>query len=102
MKTLKLFTSKTCPKCPAAKELVMTNLTAILEKASIHYLDIDTKEGIVEAALLSVRATPSIIITERIGEGENREDVEVVGWRVDMPNKEELLAALEILAGLNL
>ena len=81
---IKIFVSKTCPKCPAAKEL-----GAELEKQNIkvEYWDIGGRDGLAEAAFFSVLSTPSIIVVD------NKEQ-EVTGWRGEIPSSETLSKAL--------
>ncbi len=81
---LKLFTQPTCPRCPAAKQLV----TKVESKAQIEYHDIKTEDGLAEALEYDIMATPSIIIVDH--------DNDVVGsWRGEVPSLEDLNKVLK-------
>ena len=80
MKTIKVFTSITCPNCPPAK--------AMGEKLkesgqNVQMLSINEAEGLAEAQLFGVMAVPTIIITD-----EN--DQEIASWRNGLPSMEEI------------
>ncbi len=57
---LKLFTQQSCPRCPAAKEVVRK----IENKVKVENYDIKTEDGLAEALNYNIMATPSIIITD--------------------------------------
>ncbi len=78
---VKIFTKKTCPKCPAAKELASE-----LEKrgVDVNLYDLDNPDGLAEAAMYNVMATPTIIITDN----ENNEEK---SFRGTVPNLEEVI-----------
>lgn len=76
---LKLFTQPTCPKCPAAKELVKK----IEHKVNVEQHDIQTEDGLAEALEYGIMSTPSIVIIDN--------DDDVLGeWRSEVPSLEEL------------
>jgi hypothetical protein len=79
---VKLFTKKECPRCPPAKELV-----AELEKEGItvEYHDTDEVDGMVEASLHQVMATPTTVVVDD-------QDQEKESWRGDTPDKEKIRA----------
>jgi glutaredoxin len=75
MKQIKIFTKNECPKCPAAKEV-----GGILENqgARVLYFDLETPDGLAEAAFYSVLATPTIIV-------EDENEAVLAGWRGQIP-----------------
>jgi len=79
---VKLFTKKNCPRCPAAKELA-SKLEA--RGIRVEYYDVESVEGMAEAGMHGVLATPSIVVVEG--------DEEVASWRGTVPSEEELLSA---------
>ncbi len=78
---IKFFFKKDCPKCPEAKE--------ILAKIGANYesFDIDTIDGMTEAAYYDVFSTPSILIFNEAGE-------EIKSWRGKPPQLEEIKEVL--------
>lgn len=80
MKLIKIFTKSDCPKCPQAKKIAEELIKEGLEV--VHY-DLDTVEGLAEAAYYSILSTPSIII-------ENETEDEIASWRGVLPNPHEL------------
>ena len=83
MKVL-IFTKKTCPKCPPAKDLA-----GELEKEEIevYSYDLDNPDGLAEAAMFNVMSTPSVIVVN------NKGDREIKSWRGSVPSKEEVTGA---------
>ncbi len=81
---VKVFTQPTCPKCPAAKQVV----AQIEHKAMVHYHDIKTEEGLAEALEYGILATPSIVVL-------NEDQSIVAEWRGETPRLEELNTALK-------
>jgi glutaredoxin len=81
---IKLFWKQNCPRCPAAKELA-----AKLEAKGIkvEYYDVESVEGMAEAGMHSVLATPSIVVVDG-------EDEEIAAWRGSVPSEQELAAAV--------
>ncbi|OGP55505.1 MAG: hypothetical protein A2Y65_12335 [Deltaproteobacteria bacterium RBG_13_52_11] len=80
MGSVKIFTKSECPKCPAAKEI-----GGILQQEGLQvlYYDIETPNGLAEAAFYSVLSTPSIII-------EDENEKVVAGWRGSVPTLLEI------------
>jgi glutaredoxin len=80
MGSIKIFTKRECPKCPAAKEI-----GDILhqEGLPVHYYDLETPSGLAEAAFYSVLSTPTILIAD--------EDERILaGWRGSVPTLQEI------------
>ncbi|MFH1561304.1 MAG: thioredoxin family protein [Patescibacteria group bacterium] len=80
---LKLFTKKDCPKCPNAKKLC-ANLKSQISNLKLEYYDIDTVDGMAEAAFYSVMSTPSIILFDKAGK-------ELGSWRGEVPTEKAIL-----------
>ncbi len=78
---VKIFTKKTCPKCPAAKELA-TKLKS--EELEVKLFDLEDPDGLAEASMYDVMATPTIIVT-------NDEDNEEKSFRGTVPTTEEVI-----------
>lgn len=80
MGSIKIFTKSECPKCPAAKEI-----GGILQKEglSVTYYDLETPDGLAEAAFYSVLSTPTIII-------EDEQEKILAGWRGSVPTLQEI------------
>jgi ribonucleoside-triphosphate reductase (formate) len=79
MRKLKLFTQPSCPKCPAAKEVV----DKIKAKFDIEYYDIKTEDGLAEALSYDIMSTPSIVVFDDKGKI-------VKDWIGETPSVEEL------------
>lgn len=78
---IKIFTKKTCPKCPPAKELA----TKLKEKGiEVELYDMDEVEGLAESAMFNVMATPTVVIVEEDGK-------EKKSFRGQVPTLEEIL-----------
>lgn len=73
---IKLFTQDKCPKCPAVKEM--------LKGHDIKEYDINSVDGMSEAAFYSVMGTPTTIIVDSDGN-------ELDSWRSMKPNMERLI-----------
>lgn len=78
---IKFFFKKDCPRCPEAKEIL-----ARINK-SYESFDIDTVDGMTEAAYHDVFSTPSILIIDDTGK-------EVKSWRGEPPSLEEIIEVL--------
>ena len=80
MGAVKIFTKKQCPKCPAAQEIGNH-----LKKEGVMVIDYDleTVDGLAEAAFYGVMSTPTIIV-------EDEEDNEVMAWRGTVPTPQEI------------
>ena len=85
MGAVKIFTKSQCPKCPAAKQL--GNGLKVRGVRVIDY-DLETVEGLAEAAFCGVMATPTIIV-------EDGEDHELVAWRGTVPTPQEIDGVLQ-------
>ncbi len=79
---IKLFWKKNCPRCPSAKELA-AKLEA--KGVKVEYYDVESVEGMAEAGMHSVLATPSIVVVDS-------EDEEIAAWRGSVPGEQELAA----------
>lgn len=86
MPKILLFTKKDCPRCPEAKEVVKAIAGEI--KVEVKEYDVESVEGMAEAAYYMVLSTPSIIVVSENGE-------ELSAWRGKAPKKEELMNALK-------
>jgi glutaredoxin len=80
MGSVKIFTKRECPRCPAAKEI-----GGILQQEGLQvlYYDVETPHGLAEAAFYSVLSTPSIII-------EDEDEKVIAGWRGSVPTMQEI------------
>lgn len=78
---VKLFTKKDCPRCPAAKELI-GKVEEKKKEIKMEKYDVETVEGMAEAAFYTVMATPTILVCDENG-------VEVKGWRGETPDLTE-------------
>ena len=80
MGTIKIFTKAECPRCPAAKEI-----GSVLQKEGlpVTYYDLETPDGLAEAAFYSVLSTPTIIIKDE------HEKI-LAGWRGSVPTLQEI------------
>lgn len=79
---LKLFTRAGCTKCPVAKALCQKLDIGVTE------FDVDTVDGMAEAAFHSVMATPTIVLIDE-------DDNELASWRGTVPAKETILKAIQ-------
>ncbi len=81
MKTIKIFTSITCPNCPPAK----TMGEKLKESGqNVQILSINEAEGLAEAQLFGIMAVPTIVIVD-----ENEQ--EIASWRNGLPSMEEIV-----------
>ncbi len=92
---LKLFTKKNCPKCPAAKKVVKSLLTMLHrdggtggKKPKLEKFDIDTVDGMAEAAFYMVMSTPTILLCNDGGK-------EIASWRGEVPSLRDLKAKIK-------
>ena len=81
MNKFKLFWKENCPTCPAAKDIINQLET---RGWSTEGYNIETTEGLAEAAFYSVLSTPTIILTDK-------DDNPVAEWRGNVPALEEAL-----------
>ena len=79
MNRFKLFWKENCPKCPAAKDVIRQ-----LQLDGFHTMEhnLETSEGLAEAAFYSILSTPSILLTD---EKENL----LAEWRDHIPTIDE-------------
>ena len=77
---LKVFWKDACPRCPAAKEVAKQ-----LEEGGlkVEYHNVDDLNGLTEATLYGVMATPSLVLVDD-------ENKEVASWRGEVPPQEEV------------
>ena len=80
MGSVKIFTRKKCPKCPAVKEI---GKALSKDGVVVFHYDLDTIDGLAEASFHSVLSTPSIII-------EDEEEKELISWRGAVPTLQEV------------
>jgi glutaredoxin len=86
MGSIKIFTTRACPKCPAAKEI-----GGLLQQEGLQvlYYDLETPSGLAEAAFYSVLSTPSIIV-------EDENEKVVAGWRGSVPTLQEIEGVVRV------
>jgi len=84
MGAVKIFTKRECPRCPAAKD-VGDRLK--MRGVRVMDYDLETVEGLAEAAFYGVMATPTIIV-------EDGEDNELAAWRGTVPAPPEIEGVL--------
>jgi len=80
MKHVKIFTKHECPKCPAAKEI---GLLLQEEGVPVSYFDLETPDGLAEAAFYSVLSTPTVIV-------EDAEEILLGDWRGSVPPLQDI------------
>ncbi len=86
MGSIKIFIKDECPKCPAAKEM-----GGILQGNGLQvlYYDLETPDGLAEAAFYSVLSTPTIII-------EDKNEKVLAGWRGSVPTLQEIQGVIRV------
>jgi hypothetical protein len=82
---VKVFTQENCIRCISAKEV--GNLL-IERKVPVRFYDIETVNGMTEAAFHEVISTPTTIIVDD-------DDNELESWRGEAPSVEDLEKTLE-------
>ena len=83
-KRIELFWKKSCPRCPEAKAIARK----LEEKGySVDYYNIETTEGLAEASLHMVLATPTMVLVDG-------NDEEIVAWRGIAPSVSEVESAI--------
>lgn len=82
---IKLFTRINCPKCPAAK-LVVDDVKK-QKNAVVEIFDVDTVDGMAEAAFYTVMSTPTVLVCDT-------NDKEISSWRGEAPKLDDLLNKL--------
>lgn len=85
MRNVKVFIKNECSKCPAARDLGKK-----IEAAGffVEYFNVDTAEGLSEAMMNQVMATPTIII-------EDESETVTGSWRGIVPPEQEVIDALQ-------
>ncbi len=79
-KKIKLFWKNSCPRCPVAKAIARK----LEEKGyTVDYYNIETMEGLAEASLHMVLATPTMILVDG-------NDEEIAAWRGTTPGLSEV------------
>jgi thioredoxin-related protein len=84
MSTFRLFWKEDCPKCPAAKNII--HQLRVDGYSTMEY-NLETTDGLTEAAFYGVLSTPTIILTDK------QENL-VAEWRGSMPTVEEAKGAV--------
>jgi len=79
----KLFWKEGCPMCPAAKNVIHQLICSGYQ--AMEY-DLETTEGLAEAAFYAVLSTPTIILLDE-------QDNSIAEWRGKVPTFEEAQAA---------
>lgn len=80
---IKIFTKEGCPKCPPAKELAQE----LKDKGeNVEVYSLDDPDGLAEASMYDVMATPSIIVTDSEGG-------EIKSFRGETPRVEDVIGA---------
>ncbi len=83
---LQVFTQKECPRCPAAKETVQELVRE--RDVDVAEFDVETVDGMAEAAYYGIMSTPSIVLVNSSGE-------EIISWRGIAPDKDRILQILD-------
>lgn len=87
MSKLKVFTKKDCPMCPAAKSLGEEIKKE--GKIEVEFYNVDQADGLAEAQLYSVLATPTLVLCE-----DNEDEEEIKSWRGEAPGRDEITNAI--------
>ncbi|MGA1874955.1 MAG: hypothetical protein ACMUIA_05070 [bacterium] len=80
----RLFWKSDCPKCPAAKNVIYQ---LRVDGYSTMEHDLETADGLAEAAFYGVLSTPTIILTDG-------QENPVAEWRGNIPTVEEAKGAV--------
>jgi len=84
MPKLKVFTKKDCPNCPKAK--LLGDEVAKEGKMEVEFYDVEQADGLAEAQLYSVLATPTVVLC-----ADGSDEEEIKSWRGEPPsNKDEV------------
>lgn len=83
MNTIKIFYKNDCPMCPMAKRL-KDNL--IEKNINVSEFNVETADGLAEAAFYGVKSLPTIII-------EDEKENEIAEWRGMVPSIDEVINA---------
>lgn len=87
MPKVKIFYKKECPLCHNALKL---NELLHRERLLVEPYNIDTPEGLAEAAYSGIFSVPTVIVVDEL---EN----EIASWRGSVPSVQDILNALQIL-----
>jgi len=85
MSSIKVFVKDGCPRCPAAKCLAASLKE---EGCSVHEFDMETADGLAEAAFYGVMSTPTMLVVDG-------EENPVIWWRGGMPEPKEVINAID-------
>jgi len=83
---IELFTQKQCPRCSEAKA-VIEELKAE-RRVEVSEFDVESIDGMAEAAYYGVMSTPSVVLVDRSGE-------EIMSWRGVAPDKQKIIQLLD-------
>jgi glutaredoxin len=83
---IQLFTQRECAKCPPAKEIV--NQLNTEHGIDVAEFDVETVDGMAEAAYYGIMSTPSIVLVDGVGD-------EIISWRGVSPDKSKILNILD-------
>jgi hypothetical protein len=85
MGSIKIFMKTECPKCPVAKQI---GDSLQREGLRVIYYDLETPDGLAEAAFYSVLSTPTIIV-------EDENEKVLAGWRGLVPTIQEIQGVIK-------
>ncbi len=80
MGRVKIFTKRDCPRCPQAKAI---GELLKVRGVQVEYFDLDTADGLAEAAFYNIQATPTILV-------EDPEERIIARWAGDVPQLKEV------------
>ncbi len=83
---IQLFTQRECAKCPPAKEIV--NELNSEHGVEVSEFDVETVDGMAEAAFYGILSTPSVVLVDGVGD-------EIISWRGVSPDKSKILNILD-------
>jgi len=84
-KKIKIFTKPDCANCPPAKKLGEEMKE---EGTEVEMYNVEEAEGLAEAQIYSVLATPTIVLCDS-------DEEEIESWRGKPPNKEEVKSKMK-------
>ena len=87
MSKVKIFWQETCPNCPPAKELGKRLEAASIAGVTVEYYNVKDADGLTEAVMHGVMATPSIVV---VGDDGSEKAV----WHATTPKIDEVKNAL--------
>jgi thioredoxin-related protein len=83
---IQFFTQKECANCPPAKETLKEIKSE--RDVDVSELDVETVDGMAEAAYYGIMSTPSIVLVNSSGD-------EIISWRGVVPDKDKVLRILD-------